>query len=533
MKKITVLLTMFVCWLGMAQPTTNAPTPTQGATEVFAIYNSSGTYTNVSPVDYNPNWGQTGLGTNDTAYTNGGTINPVLHYNNFNYQGIDFNQTPTSGITPYNVGTMEYVHVDIFSNTLTSIRLVPIDQGVAEVGQTISITPGVWNSVDLPISGFTGYTFTGLYQFKFDTPMPGTGNDFYVDNIYLWKNPVAAGSDANLSDLQVDGTTLTGFSGAILTYDYDLPSGTTTVPQITSVTTTDSNATYVITQATALPGDATVVVTSQNTTVTKTYTVSFAVAGPNSAAPTPPARNSWDVISLFSDAYSNITIDTWSAVWDDSNVEDVTLFGDNMKKIDFTNFLGVDFSTAGNHQDMSEMTHFHMDFWTDETNVVGKVLNSKFSQWGGTSAEVTSFILDVNDGTTPAVVGGQWVSIDVPFTQFSDAPQTRDDIAQFLLTSNLDIVYVDNIYVYRAATMGTASFENGNNLKVYPNPLNAGETISFTQTINSVEIYTINGQLVRTSNAQNVSSEGLSIGMYLVKVTTEEGTTSSQKLIIK
>jgi hypothetical protein len=40
---------------------------------------------------------------------------------------------------------------------------------------------------------------------------------------------------------------------------------------------TNSSASEVITQATAIPGDATVVVTSEDGTVTATYTVSFSI----------------------------------------------------------------------------------------------------------------------------------------------------------------------------------------------------------------------------------------------------------------
>jgi hypothetical protein len=54
-----------------------------------------------------------------------------------------------------------------------------------------------------------------------------------------------------------------------------LPKGTTTIPQITSVTKTNSLASHVNNSSIAIPGDATVVVTSQDGTVTAKYTVSF------------------------------------------------------------------------------------------------------------------------------------------------------------------------------------------------------------------------------------------------------------------
>ena len=71
-----------------------------------------------------------------------------------------------------------------------------------------------------------------------------------------------------------------------------------------------------------------------------------------------------DVISLFSNAYTNKTVDSWSAEWDDSDVADLQVAGDDVKKYTFTNFAGIDFS---NHKfDASGMTHFHMDIWTPD-----------------------------------------------------------------------------------------------------------------------------------------------------------------------
>jgi hypothetical protein len=113
----------------------------------------------------------------------------------------------------------------------------------------------------------------------------------------------------------------------------EYPQGTTAVPQITAATTTNASATKVITQSSAIPGTATVLVTSQNGLVTKTYTVNYVVSGPNVAAPTPPARAATDVISMFSNAYANIPIDAWSAVWDDSSISDIQVAGNDTKKL--------------------------------------------------------------------------------------------------------------------------------------------------------------------------------------------------------
>ncbi|MCK4500115.1 lamin tail domain-containing protein, partial [Candidatus Babeliales bacterium] len=88
-------------------------------------------------------------------------------------------------------------------------------------------------------------------------------------------------TDATLSDLTVDGTTVTGFDAATLDYNVELPYGTTVEP-VVAATTTDANANTDITQATDVEGDlaartATVVVTAEDGTTTKTYTVVFSI----------------------------------------------------------------------------------------------------------------------------------------------------------------------------------------------------------------------------------------------------------------
>ena len=393
MKKITLLFLFFCITLVQAQvPSVAAPTPiTRNASDVISIYGSA--YTNITGVNTNPNWGQS------TAVTEIQVVGDnTLQYANFNYQGTDW-----AG-NAQNISTMEFLHVDVWTNS-QSPNVFAISSG-PEVAHAISSVSGAWQSLDFPLTGFTG-NLSNVIQFKFDG---GSGGTIYLDNLYFWKTPIAVGTDATLSDLKVDGTTVPGFASNIISYTVGIPYGTPTVPQITLAPTTDAGASRVITQATAVPGNATVVVTSQNTSVTKTYTVSYVFIGPSTAAPTPPNRNSFDVVSLFSNSYTNIPIDTWSAPWDNSDYEDLQIAGNDTKKITFGNFIGVDFSVAG-HQDLSQMTRFHMDFYTETPSVIGKVFNTKISQWGGTNAEVSAAELNINDGTSPAVVSGSWVSM--------------------------------------------------------------------------------------------------------------------------
>lgn len=499
-------------------PTTNAPTPTHLQANVVSIFSDS--YTNIA-TNMNPNWGQSGSVNPNFTVTTG---NNILAYTNFNYQGTD--------VTATNLSAMEYLHVDVWSNAnpgSTILKVSPISNagGASEFLVTINHVQGQWYSVDIPKSAFTGMTWTNVYQMKFAANGPGSTvpADFYFDNIYFWKTAVDPSADATLSDLKVDGTTIAGFGSTIQNYNYELLTGTTVIPQITSVTTTNPSATYVITQATALPGSATVAVTSSNSSVTNTYTINFVLTGPSTNAPTPPNRATSDVISLFSDAYTNIPVTEWSTPWDDSNFQDIVLSGNNIKKINFGNFLGVQLA---NYVDATSMTHFHMDYYIEAgVNLVGKVLNPKWSNHAAQAGETSALLLTHLPTTT-----GSWVSIDVPLTSFGGA-QSREALYQFLITSNLGSVYVDNIYLHKNTVLSNDSFAS-TKVKLYPNPTSSILNVEANGAIQNIAVYNVLGQEVMNKQTEGTSISldvsSLNSGIYVIK-TMIDGNVSSTKFI--
>lgn len=256
------------------------------------------------------------------------------------------------------------------------------------------------------------------------------------------------------------------------------------------------------------------------------------IVPPTVAAPTPPTRNAWDVKSLFSDAYTNITINDWAAGlgWGGyAPITDFMISGNATKRIDFGNFIGVDFG-AGNAIDATVMTHFHMDFWIPATtDLTGKVLNPKLSQHATGVGEVSSLLL-----TYLPTVKGTWASIDEPLTAFAGS-QDRNNIAQFLITSNLGITYVDNIYLYRPATASTQSF-SASSISMYPNPSTNVLNIDAKSAIDSISIFNILGQVVINKTVENSSISldvsTLNAGVYVITATID-GVVSTSKFVKK
>ena len=105
------------------------------------------------------------------------------------------------------------------------------------------------------------------------------GSDIFMQNIYtdgsMGDPPIS--TDATLSDLTVNGTTVDGFSPD--TYAYNVPIPTGDPLPITGATTNFPAATMFITQTASVPGTASVVVTAEDGVTQLTYTIDFYIAG--------------------------------------------------------------------------------------------------------------------------------------------------------------------------------------------------------------------------------------------------------------
>jgi len=163
---------------------------------------------------------------------------------------------------------------------------------------------------------------------------------------------------------------------------------------------------------------------------------------PTSAAPT-PTLNAANVISMFSDAYTDVPVDTWRTDWSNATLEDITVASDAVKKYSALSFVGVE--TVANQIDATSMTHFHTDIWTaDATTFRIKLVDfgADGAFGGGDDVEHEISI------TSPAQ--GEWVSLDIPLTDFTGLT-TRANIAQLIYSgdpSGAITVYVDNVYFH-------------------------------------------------------------------------------------
>lgn len=182
------------------------------------------------------------------------------------------------------------------------------------------------------------------------------------------------------------------------------------------------------------------------------YNGGSVLTGPTEAAPTPTVPAS-KVVSLFSNVYNNVAVDTWSASWDNADVAEVQIAGDDARL--YTNFIFAGIEFTSQTVDASAMTHFHMDIWTPDATAAPVVFKIKLVDFGANGVwaggDDVEHELTFNDASTPALANGKWVSFDIPFSDFSGLT-TTGHLAQLILSGDIKTVYVDNIYFYNSGT---------------------------------------------------------------------------------
>jgi hypothetical protein len=179
---------------------------------------------------------------------------------------------------------------------------------------------------------------------------------------------------------------------------------------------------------------------------------------PMVAAPTPPDRAAEDVFSIYSDAYTDVPNVVFGAFnVGTQDITEIMIEGDNTQQVVLTQpdpgFLLIDW---GGPLDASTMTNFHFDYWIATDLSTGLIANPKWSNHVGDAGETSAFEL-----TNPVNTFGEWVSVDVPISDFiaGDTSQQRNALRQFVLTvvgadTGSRTVFIDNLYLYKESTGG-------------------------------------------------------------------------------
>lgn len=199
------------------------------------------------------------------------------------------------------------------------------------------------------------------------------------------------------------------------------------------------------------PGTATITAKLGETDVDGELTL-VAYGAPEVPAPT-PAVDPANVVSIFSNSYTDITVDTWSAVWDMADVTDLKVDGDDIKAYTNLVYAGVEFTN--DLIDATNMDYFHIDVWVPEGVTTFKVKLVDFGEDGQyLGAPDSEGTVTFDASSNPPLTTGEWVSYDVPIEDFMNGPNglfARAHLAQMLLEGPGSAItaFVDNIYFYQ------------------------------------------------------------------------------------
>ncbi len=460
------------------EPTTAAPTPIKPASDVISLFSDA--YTNIEGTDFNPNWGQSTVVTEvDIAGNN------TLKYENLNYQGTQFE-------SPIDVSEMDFLHVDYWTENSTGFNGFLVSSGPAEAAHAFEVTTREWVSVDIPLSQFSdvvdlmdviqmkvdgnGTIFLDNIFFHKEPTGPSTAaptptipesdvisvfSDAYMNVEGTDFNPnwgqatvvtqvdVAGNNTLKYENLNYQGTQFaapldvsgmnflhvdywtsnsTGLNGSLISsgpaetpHAFEVTTGEWVSVNI-PLTTFSSVVDLMDVIQLKFDGDGTIFLDN-------IYFHRGQATEPFTAAPTPTVAAE-NVISVFSDAYSNVEGTDFNPNWGQGTVvTQVDIAGNSVLKYENLNYQGTQFATP---LDVSEMSMLHVDYWT------------------ANSTGFNGFLISTGPAETPhafAVTTGEWVSVDIPLTTFSSIVDLMDVIQ--LKFDGDGTIYLDNIYFYK------------------------------------------------------------------------------------
>lgn len=249
-------------------------------------------------------------------------------------------------------------------------------------------------------------------------------------------------------------------------------------------------------------------------------------------APPAPTADAADVISLFSDEYTDLAA-TWNPAWGQTTVvTDETIASNPVKKYSNFTFSGIE-PTGGTIDATAApaKTHINVDYWTsDATELKIKLVDYRGDgAWGGDNIEVE---------ITKPVTTGAWGVVSIALSEFTEINPTMilSDIGQLVLsaTGATNPVYIDNLYFVNSPTAGLDDFDSAS-FNVYPNPSNNVWNVKSNNTvINAIHVFDVLGKQVLSlqpkSNNVSIDANELTKGLYFAKIESDTGI-SSIKLI--
>jgi len=316
-----------------------------------------------------------------------------------------------------------------------------------------------WSKVIIPIPNASKLVKErGMFRYAAGTQNTGgSGYVFWIDDLKFEKlGTISQGQASIMNGTNANETTFVGVNSSVqnINVTFNLPNGINQPVKVSpgymdfnssnpSVATVDSSGVI-----TSLSSGSTVITATFNG-VNALGSLTINCLGTFVPAPTPTV-NPANVISIFSDTYTNVPVNYYNGYWQPWQTtvsNDFIVQGNKILSYSIFNFVGIEFSSPT--VNATSMTRFHLDAFIPGPIAPGRQLrvivvdfgaNGTFGG-GDDTRHSTTF-------TAPFLVSQNWMSIDIPFSAMPGLA-SRTNLAQIILEGgDGSVIRVDNIYFY-------------------------------------------------------------------------------------
>ena len=361
------------------------------------------------------------------------------------FDALTFWAKASQGVTIGEIGFGEDFYPNKYITTMTNISL-----GTA------------WTKYIIPIPNASKLLQEkGMFRYSAGTQgTNGAGYTFWIDELKFEKLGTILPLQASIMNgNNITRTTFVGVtsvvSGVVTTFN--MPNG---VNQTVSISPAFLNFTSSNTAVATVNDSGVVTPLSAGTAViTATYNGQPAIgsliincSGSYINAPT-PTLNPSNVISIFSDVYTNVPVNYYNGYWQPWQTtlsNNFSVLGDNVLNYTNFNFVGIEFSSPT--VNANSMTHIHLDAFIPGTIAPGRQLRVLVVDFGANGVfgggDDTRHSTTFTATTPTALVSQNWISIEIPFSAMTTLA-SRSHLAQIILEGgDNSIIYVDNIYFH-------------------------------------------------------------------------------------
>ncbi len=194
-------------------------------------------------------------------------------------------------------------------------------------------------------------------------------------------------------------------------------------------------------------GSGTAMITASIAGVKANGSLAVTSTGDIVSAPTPQFPES-EVISLFSNQYTDVPVDTFRADFGNTEISEITVNGDDFKFYSNLNFVGIQFQNPT--IDATEKGSLFLDIYTNDTATGNFQIQVRDRGTNGQldtdifTGQPTEDDAETRLNLTPAQLpAGQWITVEVPLT--GSLTNQKNNLAQIVFVGDIDFL-LDNVY---------------------------------------------------------------------------------------